>query len=658
MMWWLIARSTWRLAWREPLTRLELVMLGLLTLLAAIAAVGSPTAGDGAIEMYGVAYATTPFALVLIIGQLNSRMAEEVAWWSRPVGRDTLLWGRFVGYTMVGITLVGIMAAWGWLMMTVIAHLGAGLGALWTLWFCLLAIPSVLTIAGAALWLAMVAPGVRYFPLAIVSAVLIAFLEYKSTLLTHVWPHLPFFNPFPGFLELGLALPPPLISSPWVGRWLWLNRLWWALAGVVLLEFAIRRRHPYYPLARRRFHRNLLAVDVLVLVLLAIPLARLAGHLSPPIPSATLATSQTLAPVTTLTCTRDRVTLAMNAATGLTRIALSCQPHAAGRWQFVANGGLRVSRVVQAGRAVPVSPSHWISDSAYRAWTIRVLRSHQVLRMSLAGRPLPQPSLLPYPPFAVGQVYAGWYLGHGLLDVANLSNGLPSFLPARTPITLTVTGLGTEPTVTNAHWNPRRHTWQTTLGSLAWTTGPMIATYRGRTTVWVAQGEDGIRQNFFLPYVGALRLMRRWLPLPRRIALVPSPVTASALWHAPLLLYSTVHPYVRPVDPVSASQIPPTSYTATLFLIHTMAAPPLSDRQAVEDEVLAALAVFSGHPNNQALLLDEMRRGDVSGFGRVTPPMEHAILQEWSRWRREPLATRHRAVDALWRELTTKGGAS
>ncbi|MCY0877650.1 MAG: ABC transporter permease [Firmicutes bacterium] len=656
MMWWLIAQNTWRLAWRESLTRLELVMLGILGLLAAVAAVGSPTAGDGAIQMYAVAYATTPFALVLIIGQLNVRVTEEVAWWARPVGRDALFWGRFVGFSLIGLTFVGIMALWGWIMMTVIARLGAGFGALWTLWFALLTVPSVLTVAGAGLWLAAMARGARYFPFAIVGAVLLAFLEYKLPLVTRALPHLPFFNPFPGFLELGLALPPPLISSPWVGQWVWLNRLWWAIAGVALVQLAIRRRHPYYILTRRRLYRVLLVATAALLALLLVPLGTIASQLAP---AAALSARTPLSAtaVRALHCSVGEADLTVNAASGTFNARIQCAAAPAGRGAFTMNGGLRVISAREAGSPVAVHAGPWLAKTAERVWTLALRRTRGPLTLTLAGRLLPQPTIIPYPPFSVGQVYSGVYLGHHRLEIADLAAGLPSLLGPRATVTLAVRGLGQGPVITNARWDPRTRVWKGTLSRLVWTSGPMRPVYRRRTTVWVASGTGPNRRSLFLPYVGAFRLLRAWLPLPQRITIAPSPVTAETVWRAPILLYSTVHPYVEPLDPISGGASPPTSYTATLFLIHTLAESSEPAPSVVNTEVLAALAVFSQHPNNEALLLAEIHKGQVSAVGHLTLQERTAILARWNVWRTQPLAIRRQALDALWRAVTRKGGA-
>ncbi len=84
-----VGLDTWRPAWRDPLTRVEILLLLVLTLFSSIATVGSQTAGDGAIQMFAIAYAVTPFALVLLIGQIGRNLDAEVAWWSRPLPRES-----------------------------------------------------------------------------------------------------------------------------------------------------------------------------------------------------------------------------------------------------------------------------------------------------------------------------------------------------------------------------------------------------------------------------------------------------------------------------------------------------------------------------------------------------------------------------------------
>ncbi len=244
-----IARHTWQMVWRDPLTRVEALMLGLLALLAAIAAIGSPTAGDGAIEMFGVTYAVVPFALVLVIGQVGRSPQQEVQWWSRPVSRDAVMWGRALGYALAGSALLLLIAAWGWLLMTVMAQLPGAAGAGWTAIFVVLAAPSIITITGASLWLQRAAgPAHGYFVPAILIALVVAFAEYKLPMFTARWPHLALYNPFPGFLQLGLSVPG---RSARIGSWVWWNRGLYAFAGVALLSLAIKKPDPLYPLGQR-----------------------------------------------------------------------------------------------------------------------------------------------------------------------------------------------------------------------------------------------------------------------------------------------------------------------------------------------------------------------------------------------------------------------
>ncbi|MDA8206150.1 MAG: hypothetical protein M0Z36_08775 [Thermaerobacter sp.] len=623
------ALNTWRLAWREPLTRLELGMLALLTLLAAIATVGSPTAGSGAIQMYAVAYAVVPFALVLIVGQLSRDPEEETAWWSRPLSRDQVLMGRFLGYVSIGVAMVLLMAAWGWGLMTLIAHLNAWDGALWTMQFALFTMPSVVTVAGASLWLVVRLPGrTRYFAPAIIASLVIAFSEYKISVFLPRLPHLAFFNPFPGFLELGLALPPSLIAPPGISGWLWLNRLVWGLLGLLLLLFAIRRRHGRYPLRHRKFTRNLAILAAMGILTGMVFLQQNATRLSP-------AVTNSRKVALTPSCRQSHVRLAVNASDGAVRGTITCKPPNTGIVRFVMNAGFAVESAREDGRTLHAISSKVLRGTALRQWTLTGQRSAAALSLIIHGQPLPRPSTLPYPPFAVGQVYSGLYAGDGRVYMAHAGRDLPSFLPSTSPVTLTVTHLEGGAIVTTAVKHRTANTWGGTLGNLVVISGPLTKKTRGPTTIWLVV-PGGARLPAFFPYVGSLRNLEGWLPIPKHIAFVPSPVTTGTQWDAPLILYSDVHPFAQPRDPIAETTSPPTSYTATLTLsrLFWSAAPPKADTP--QNMVLTALLIFS-HSNgaNLQLLLTQLRQRQVTGVGSLNKRQVKTTLAQWRVLHRE-----------------------
>lgn len=643
-----ILKTTWRLAWREALTWIELAMLAILTLLAAIAAIGSPNAGDGAIQMYAVAYAVAPFALVLIVGQMGGNALEEAQWWSRPLSRGTVMMGRFCGYVAVGAAMVGAVAAWGWITMTIMARLSPAAGAWWTLQWALFTLPSLLVVVGAAMWLQSRVTGrTAYFAPAILGSLVIAFVEYKLPLFTGVLPHLTFFNPFPGFLELGLALPPRLLSPSVISGWLWLNRVVWSMVGLALLVLAIRKKTRLYPLRRPRLARRLSYFLGIVALLGAVRLYGISRAQSPPV-------EPNLALTTNFTCTRARSDLAVNAGTGELAGRIACHVPRGGRLTFAMNAGLQ-ARVMTPGNAITHVSMGVAPASALRQWTVDIPISSKILTLSIQGRLVPEPSTLPYPPFKVGVVYSGLAAGFGRLYVADAAQGLPSFLPPSSPVTLRVRGLAHGAIITNAA-RPRPDVFVGSIGGLVLSDGPLTPSRRGPTTVWLARGSR-LALVAYLPYVGALRNLKHWLALPPQIALVPSPVTTAALWKSPIVVYSTDHPYIAPLDPINGSAVSPTSYTATLTLAHLFFGGSSSFRSQF-GALLTSLVLFH-HSNaaNLQLLLGQIRRGQVVEVGILSRLQRQEVLETWARVSRWTPRRQHRWLVVLQRRVHKGGGS-
>lgn len=615
-----IAKNTWRLAWRESLTRLELSMLALLTLLAAIATIGSPSAGDGAIQMYAVAYSIVPFSLVLIIGQLGRDPNAEVAWWSRAISRNQFLSGRFLGYAAVGAALVGIIAALGWILMTLIAHLAPLPGLRWTLAFALFTLPSLVTIIGGALWLQTAMPGgTRYFAPAILGSLIIAFAEYKLTAWGRAFPHIWFFNPFPGFLQLGLTLPPSLIN-PWtISGWLWLNRLIWTLIGGLLFLGAIRHRASPYPPRASRFIRNLLMVGSLAAAFVVIIQQVQARRLAP-------AANSGRGLATNFFCTTAHSQLAVNAQTGDITGHITCRASHGGILRFSMNGGLSLGGGGSLEGTAHAS-SGLAQGTAQRQWTFTTAGSHPQLQISVQGRLLPYPSTLPYPPFAASQIYSGVYAGGGKVYIANLGEDLPSFLSAASPIAVSIQRLTAWPLITNGQWDAGAKVWSGTLHDLVVSTGVTTLENTSGATVYVSPGTIFNRESF-QPYLNALPALQFWLLLPRNIMFIPSPVTAAAGWHSPDLVYSDVHPYVRAHDPVSGAAVKPNDYTATLTLSR------LFWQASPTPAILTALLIFS-HTNQgyAARLLEQVNERYVPNVGPLSKSQVQWINGHWQQLR-------------------------
>ncbi len=644
-VWAIVASNTWRLAWRDRLTRVEIVMLALLTCFAAIAAIGSPTPGDCAIQMYATAYAAIPFALILVIGQIGKNPEENIAWEARPVSRGQVMVGRFLGYLALGSTFVGMMGLWGWILMTLMAHLGALSGAWWTVQFSLLTLPSLITVTGAAMWLqARIQGGARYFAPAVSLALLLVFLEDKLPLLTAAVPHLPIFNPFPGFLELGLALPPRLLAPPLISGWLWLNRLVWGLVGLLLLLLAIRRPSRHYPLRHPRFVKNLALTAAILAMLSATGLWVLARTLSPAMdPNVSLATN--------FTCHTPQIHLTVNAQSGRVMEQTACTASHGGVLRFSLNSGLSIrspqASVKVVARSRGLAPHSWD-----REWTLHVSAAGQPrIRLSITGKILPTPRTLPYPPLLSTRQHTGLYAAWGRIYVTHIGQDLPSFLSGSARISLTVTHPSSFPTVTNAAFNGHTHRFDGVVRSLAISEGPLEKRRRGSSTIWLSSPHTlGI--GAFLPYIGALRNLKGWITLPREINLAPSPLIATPLWRAPDLFYSDIHSGSGPNDPITGSSSPPTSYTATLTLARIFWQTASATPQTIPDAILTGLCIFKRSDRaNLTFLLDQIREGHVSQVGPLTQRQRHQLLTRWYRLRGWPVHRQKLWIRAQYQEV-------
>ncbi len=632
----IIARNTWYLSWRDPLTRLELGMLALLALFSAIATIGSPTAGDGAIQMFAISYTVTPFALVLIIGQIARGGANEVAWWSRPVSRSQYYAGRFLGYLGVGAGLLGIIGGLGTLLMSAIAHLSVVSSLMWSFWFLLAAAPSLVTlIGGCLLLLQRFGPGIRYFTPAILLSLVMAFAGYKWQALSQSTPHLAFWNPFPGFLTLGLALPPGLLGSVPISHWIWWNRLIYGEIGLLFLTLAIGWPGKYgasYPLQKRRTHRALFALLSLGVIGVAIVFALVTRSLSPVVLSGTPilpieGTGSSMNPQTVVAQMGVQVKLTVNPGTGRIVGTATYPALSSSDTEFALNVGLQpVSAVDRYGHLLVMHAVHQnavLPGTAATLWRIQnegKIKSPITLRYQ--GTLFPRASTLPYPPFTVNHVYDSMDAGQGRIFLVGPGTWMPLFLQTGEQPVLTLpqgiltlqnaaTPLGTTakfttPVISNLRYNIHTHTYQGSLQTAVFLTAPYVTTPLNGLQIYSRRPLAPTDLTAYDPYqqawsqlhvlihdMGSIRSPSASSPFPATVKrsgsanthklgilkVITSPVTSSPTLTGNILLISEVHPYQRPADPVTGStdRATPESALGTLsFLWWQEVASPLT----------------------------------------------------------------------------------
>lgn len=581
--WPVICANTFRMVWRDPLFRLEVGMLGLLTLLAAVATPGSPTAGAAAIQMAAIAYAVSPFALVLVIGQLTHEAMAEAAWWNRPVTRAAYYTGRFLGLIAAGLPMMVALACFGGGASALIARLPVGPSVVWNLGLMIaLAFPSLVLVAGCFLLLAeWTGGGSRYFAPAILLALVVAFAEYKLPTLVALAPHLEFYNPFPSFLALGLALPPLLLGRFPIPDWLLINRAGWLLVGIGLALVAVRHRRGY---ARRYLDLGSHGAGAGLVALLVLTtiggfgLHRLARRLAPPV------APESLAAADPLQGRRAEVLIRVDAQAG-TLVGLERFRVPAGGTlptRFLLNRGLhllsvrdgteRVGWREPAGRPV-------ISGTAARLVTLDLSTAANggTLTVRYAGSLLPAPSLLPYPPFSLGQVYETMAAGAGRIFLDAVGTWLPRPVSAGAPgslavaplsgtLTLHAVGLSPDDRVLTDLASADRRSGRYTgpLSDAVFLAAPYHATTLAGISVFSRTAPSSPDLRSLRVYGKAWTRLEPWLTGPDHpLDAVESPVTLSPiLTPGPLLVYSGVNPYIAPVDPVTRGRVPPTGPSA------------------------------------------------------------------------------------------------
>jgi len=617
--WRVVADNTWRLGWREPLLWLELFLLGILAGLSAIATVGSPTAGDAAVQMAAITYSVTPFALVLIIGQVG-QPDDEAHWWGL-VSPAAYVGGRAAGFFLLGLAIEGLVGFAGWLMMTAWAGTDALSGLMWTGWWLLVMTPSLALVVSLYLWLRRRLSLAAYYPIAILSALVIAFSEYKSALWLTVLPHWPFWNPFPAFLELGLALPPPLLLPLAANGWLWLNRL--VVLGVAGLIWLIAMKpSSSYAASDSRLSRAWRGVFGGLLMTTG-GLAVLLWHLSRVLAPLPLPQPMVLSP--SITIRRAVVTVRLHPQTGqftgIWRGTLDRVPSRA-PVDFLLNAGLTVTRVTLGGHPVPVTESSGLQPStADRIWSVGDLPLRARITVTYQGIMLPRPAWLPYPPWGVGHPYPAFMAGQDRVFLAGNGGWLPQWGTPDPETRVFIDGISRHyPVLTDLRPAP--------MGGL---TGSLQNAYivsaplshRG-IAPWIVWYRPGAYQTVtgLAPYGRAWRILHRAIPGLPALTVVPSPLASHTALVGSLLVWSEAFWYSRPRDVLADSEQEPTVLTAASRLLMWTASRP------VNPDVLGRLllAVFRRQPEARALT-EAIREGRLPGYGPLSPSERLALLQ-------------------------------
>ena len=663
---WVLAGDTWRQSWREVVVRTELASLLVLSLVAGAAAIGSPTAGDGAIQMLALCLMLVPFAIVLAAGQIWRSADAEVAVFARPVSASGYVLGRVAGLVAVGsfmlaaVDVMGSLALFGLARLPLVSALG------WDTAWCLLAVgPSLVLTAAAAVWLAgRTGGGSRYFLMGILGSLVMAFLQYKWVALAAALdPRLFLWSPFPGLLTLGLALPPELLG-PTPG-WLWANRAVWLAAAGLLAIAAIRERDrrrttpSAHPARDRRWHQGMLGALALAVVWLEVTGLSLSPGLLPASAASAAAAGGRVAALGPLSLDVS-VSAATGAVAGVARVRLSARGGGASLLWFWLNRGLSVTRATWNGQGVPVAHqgARVLPGSAARLVAVRVPGGRGTLGIAYRGRLLPLATWLPTPPFPVGgtsgEAYAGggrvYWSGGGAWYPRLLAGGAagrPLFLATSLSWAVTATAKSLP------HWSAVPAAGAPgILPAVLWLSGPYHATRVDGRSVYTRRPVTALQAAALASYVAADQILARWLPgydgsVPPLVVdpLLTAPAVTPAL--AALPGHS---PYCAPVDLVAggcATSQPTTlapwlrlaaaSWQSALGVGSTNAAAPgpsvfpAGDERRAIVPVLAAATVIradAGGPVARAVALAGYQRpGGLPVLGRLTPTQVGELKQ-------------------------------
>ncbi len=581
--WKVIFRNTLRRIWRDPIFWLEAAMLTLLSLLAALATPGSPTAGDGAIQMTAIAYTAVPFYLVLVVGQLTLRAGVEASWWSRPVTRGDYYFGRFLGLVVLGMALMGFESLFGGMTSALIAHLPIGLSLLWNLGLMLgFTLSSLVLVAGLYLWLAELSGGGhRYYPIAIILALILAFAEYKLPDLTALWPRLGFFNPFPAFLALGLSLPPALLGQPPLPDWLLINRLAWLFVGLALVALSMTQRQGY----SRHYVR---AGKGPAITALFIAVAVVAGSVvyAPWVAKMSPKTTPVRMTSASWLLTRpDSVIIHADAATGIIvgSESIRVPRYAIPPKALLLNRGLSIQAIALAGQKV-----RWHATTDQKivvgtAATIDVLTLHHSTGGSLIirfrGHLLPSPSPLPYAPFTPSHAYETMALGQGRLFLNGVDTWFPipmltqrhgfETLPVKGSLRLSVSHLSQDVTViTDLHrvGSAANRTWTGTLAQPIFEAAPYQSRRIGVFHIFLGRVPSSRQRGAYTVFSTVWPRLAHVLGISSTLNVVESPVSNQPRFEQNTLVISGIHPYAIPVDPILNTGRRPSPLEAKILL--------------------------------------------------------------------------------------------
>ena len=576
--WTVIYLNTLRLVWRDPLFRLESLMLTLLTLLAAIATPLSPTPGDAAIQMTAIAYSVAPFFLVLIIGQLTVQPAVEAAWWNRPVAQSAYYLGRFMGLVVIGMILMLCEAVFGGIASAVMAHLAIVPSLIWNLGLMAgFALPSLVLVAGLCLWLAeLTGGGHRYYPVAIILALTLAFAEYKLPTIAALSPRIVFFNPFPAFLALGLTMPPGLLGSPALPAWLLANRLAWIAVGVGLLALAMAHRHGYgrHYAGTGKWAAVLASFLGLSVVGGAMFYAPWVAGLSPKAASIPLAQGSYL--LTRPDDVRMRFDAARGTIQGIETIPVP--RYAVPPKALLLNRGLTIESVTLSGRPASLSPvaQGRVVDQTPAAIARLHLGSSPGGRLVIrfGGRLLPQPSPLPYAPFTPTKAYERLAVGQRRVFLDGIGTWFPvpllpvgrgfERLPVKGRLELSIVGLSPKDRiVTNLHRaSGAGKQWTGALVHPVLFAAPYQAANIGTLTILSGQSITRSQRIAYARYAQAWPNVARVLGISPTLTVVQSPTSLKPSLQDSILVVSAVHPYTVPMDPVTNATSEPSLISA------------------------------------------------------------------------------------------------
>ncbi len=563
---WVLAGDTWRQSWREVVVRTELFALLVLSLIAGVAAVGSPTAGAGAVQMLALCLMLVPFAVVLAAGQVWRSADAEVAVFARPVTAAGYVVGRALGLVAVGGAMLLAVDVLGSLALFGLAKLPLVSSAAWVAAWSLLAVgPSLVLAASVATWLVgRTGGGARYFTLGILGSLVVAFVEYKWTALAAALdPHLLLWSPFPGMLTLGLALPPELLG-PTPG-WLWANRSVWLAVATVLLAAAIRQRGrgratPSGNRARdRHLYRGAAAALAVGLVWLEAAALSLSPGVLPPGAAATAARSTGLAAAGPLALSvvvnQDSGVLAGTAQVPVATTRSSPQT----LW-FWLNRGLRVQRATWNAQSIPIvhAGGRVLAGTAARLMAVRVPGGAGTLVLTYGGRLLPLATWLPTPPFYPGQSAVAAYAGGGRVFwsgagawyprlLAVRGQGAPVFMP--TSLSWHLAGTATR----FPAWSGLPSARATgMLPSVLWLQGPYHETVVDGVGVYARRRVGAVQRASLAEYAAALKVLGPWLPgwSGRVPVMVVDPLLTNPAMTPAFVALAGNQPYCTPADPV------------------------------------------------------------------------------------------------------------